>query len=109
MAVEARLLPANRTTLNVAAATVVATPSATAAGTSPQPVVLVRISVNTVGGTAGTINDCATTGAVAATNLVYTIPTTAVAGTVIELQWPMFAGLCVTSGTSGVLAVTWSA
>jgi hypothetical protein len=101
---------ANRTSLNIAAQAVIATVPAAVAGApavSP-PIKLVRVVVNTAGGTAGTINDCTTTGAAAAGNLVLTIPTTATAGTVFTMEWPFFAGLCVTPGTSGVLSISWS-
>ncbi len=105
---DVKSLPANRTTLNLAAQTVVATPSAGSSGAPAQMIQLVRVVVNTAGGTAGTFNDCATTGAVAASNLVLTIPSTATAGTVYQVEWPFFVGLTFTPGTSQVVSISWN-
>ena len=66
---------------------------------------VIRVSVITAGSTAGTINDCTTTGAAAATNQIGSIPNTA--GTVLYLDWPTTAGLVVVPGTGQVVAVNW--
>lgn len=60
-------------------------------------------------GTAGfTINDCATTGAAAATNEIIAISTTTV-GQVIALDFPFSVGLVVSVvGSSGQLAISYS-
>lgn len=53
------------------------------------------------------VNDCATTGAVAASNTVCTIPTASCpAGTVINLDWPCTTGIVVTPGSVGTVAVS---
>ncbi len=64
---------------------------------------LVRISVVTAGSAAGTANDCATTGAAAATNEIAAIPNTVGQ---IMLDWPCATGIVVVPGTSQVLAVS---
>ncbi len=63
------------------------------------------IIVNTAGSTAGTLNDAATTGAVAASNLIYTAPNT-IGRTALE--FPFKNGLVVTPGTGQVLAVSFT-
>lgn len=53
------------------------------------------------------VNDCATAGAVAASNMVATIPTAVCpAGTVISLDWPCAAGIVVTPGSAGTVSVS---
>jgi hypothetical protein len=93
-----RPLAARSATYNIAAA------AAVKAG----PGRLIRISVVTVGSTAGTINDCAATGDAAIGNQIGSIPTTWVAGTVVEFDWPCSTGITIVPGTSGVLAVSFS-
>lgn len=83
------------TTLNIAAATVV----------KAAPGRLVRINVNTAGTTAGTASDCATTGAVAAANLIAGIPNTV--GTYF-LDWPTNTGIVITPGTGQVVSVSYN-
>lgn len=81
-------------TLNITAATVVkATPGR-----------LVRINV-TVAGAAGTANDCATTGAAAAANVICAIP--AVVG-VINIEWPCATGIVITPGAAQVVSVSYT-
>jgi hypothetical protein len=63
-----------------------------------------KVSVIVAGGAAGTINDCATTGAAAATNQIGTAPTTV--GTV-DFNWPMATGIVVVPGSGQTLAITW--
>jgi hypothetical protein len=65
---------------------------------------LVSLSVVN-GGTGGTINDCASTGAVAAGNEFCNIPTTV---GVYELDWPCLVGITVVPGASQVVAVSYS-
>jgi hypothetical protein len=69
---------------------------------------IIRISVNTVG-TAGTlaVNDCATTAAVAASNLVWEgVDTQAIGGAPITLEFPCLVGIVVTVPTGGVVSVS---
>lgn len=54
--------------------------------------------------TASSIHDCATAGAAAAANLVYTIPQTA---GVYDVDFPLTAGLVLTVGTAGVIALSY--
>ena len=108
MTMDVKQAIANRSTLNLSSQTVVATVQAGSSGAPAQPLQLVRVVVNTVGATAGTFNDCATTGAVAAGNLVLTIPTTAAAGSVFLMDWPFFSGITFTPGTSQVVSISWN-
>lgn len=110
MPVETRQMPPTRTVMNITSATVLATVAANAAGAPAvtPPIQCVRIILNTPGGTATTINDCATTGAAAAANTVLTIPSTAVAGTSYPIDWPFFLGLVVVPGTSAVLSIAFN-
>lgn len=81
-------------TLNITAATVVkATPGR-----------VFKVSVIVAGSTAGTINDCATVAAAAATNQIGTAPNTV--GTT-DFNWPMGTGIVVVPGTGQTLALTW--
>lgn len=64
-----------------------------------------RVVLNTVGATATSIIDSAST-TVTAANTILTIPATATAGTVFLLDWPCAAGLSVVPGTSAVLSVS---
>lgn len=63
-----------------------------------------KVFVNTApsGGTTQ-INDCATTGAAAAANLVCVIPNTV---GVYDVDVPIGVGLCLTVGTAGVVAIS---
>jgi len=80
--------------LNITAATVVkATPGR-----------LVKINVLTAGA-AGTASDCATTGAVAAANLICNIPATV---GIYSLDWPCLVGIVITPGASQVLSVSYA-
>jgi len=53
------------------------------------------------GGTASNgsfvFNDCATTGAAAAANEIFAIPSGAAAGTVYDLQWPCLTGIVMSA------------
>ena len=82
-------------TLDVSAATVIKA----AAGRS------YRVSVVTAGSAAGTLNDCATTGAAATANQVGTIPATV--GTYV-FNWPHATGIVLVPGTSQVLAISYT-
>jgi len=86
---------AKSTHLNITAATVVkATP-----GTA------VIVNVLVVGTGTGTINDCATTGAVATANEVFVIPE-AVGS--YPVHFPCAVGIVVTPGTGQTLAVSYN-
>lgn len=63
-----------------------------------------RVSVLVAGSAAGTVNDCATTGAAAVANQVGVIP--AVAGT-ISIDMPCATGMVVVPGTGQTLAVSY--
>jgi hypothetical protein len=67
-----------------------------------------KIFVNTVG-SAGTfsVNDSATTGGVAASNLIWDDGATTAVGTPLTLEAPYFNGLVVTVPTGGVCSVTY--
>ena len=65
---------------------------------------LVRINVVVAGSAAGTANDCATTGAVAAANEICAIPNTVGQ---ITLYWPCNTGICITPGTGMTVAVSY--
>ncbi|OYV51057.1 MAG: hypothetical protein B7X10_00945 [Burkholderiales bacterium 21-58-4] len=62
------------------------------------------MSVVVAGSAAGAIYDAATTGSVAASNEISTVPTT---GTVIALDWPVATGIVVAPGTGQTLAITY--
>lgn len=63
-----------------------------------------KISV-LVAGAAGSLNDCATTGAVATANEIIAIP--AAVG-LIDVDWPMQVGIVVTVGAGQTLAISWA-
>jgi hypothetical protein len=62
-----------------------------------------KVIVNTAASTAGSVSDCATTGAVAAANLVFAIPQTV---GVYSVDFPHLVGIVVTVGTGGVVSVS---
>lgn len=62
-----------------------------------------RISVNTAQTSVGSVSDCATTGAVAAANLIAAIPE---AQGVYDIDFPCAVGIVVTVGTAGVVSVS---
>jgi len=66
---------------------------------------LAKVYVTTApsGGTTQ-INDCATTGAAAAANLVCVIPNTV---GVYDIDVPLGVGLCLTVGTAGVVSISY--
>jgi hypothetical protein len=86
-------LSAGNSALNISAATVVKVGSGK----------VMKVSMNTAGAGAQ-INDCATTGAAAASNLIAVLPN---AVGVTTLDWPFTTGLCVNPG-AGVVSVSWS-
>jgi hypothetical protein len=65
-----------------------------------------KVNVNAANSTAVKVYDCATTGAAAASNLIYAGPTTGVVGTVISLDFPCLVGIVVDPGTAGVVSVS---
>ena len=67
------------------------------------PGVIGRINVIAAGSAAGTVNDCATTGAAATSNEIFSIPNTV--GT-YALIWPTLTGIVVVPGTGQTLAVS---
>jgi hypothetical protein len=89
---DAPLPAAPQTHFNITAATVV----------KATPGTILRFNVVSAGTAAGTINDCATTGAAAAANAVATIPE--VVGPV-ALDWPCAVGIVVTPGAGQVLSI----
>ena len=78
---------------NITAATVV----------KAAPGQLLDISVVVAGSAAGSVNDCATTGAAAASNKVMSVPNT-VEGP-LGTNWTCVTGICITPGTGQTLAV----
>ena len=76
----------------------------------PSKARLVNIAVVVAGSAAGTANDCATTGAAAASNQVCTIPNTiSSAAPVLSIDWPCNTGIVIVPGTGQTIAVTYSA
>ena len=65
---------------------------------------VIRVSVITAGTAAGTVNDVATTGGVAASNEIAAIP--AAVG-ILELEWPCANGITVTPGSGQVISVSY--
>lgn len=74
--------------------------AATTVKTSPGT--LLKVNVLVVGTTTGTMNDCATTGAVALANEIAAIPE-AVGS--YEMDWPCATGITVVPGTGQTLTV----
>lgn len=70
-----------------------------------KPGTVVSINVITAGSTAGSLNDCATTGAVAAGNKFFTVP--AVVGP-NPVNWNVSAGCVYTPGTGQVIAISYN-
>jgi hypothetical protein len=66
-----------------------------------------KVSVIVAGSAAGTVNDCATTGAAAVANQLATIPDTA-GGGVYDIDMPVATGLVVVPGTGQTLAVSFT-
>lgn len=67
-----------------------------------------KLIVNTATGSAGSlaVNDCASVGAVATGNIVYSVPFgTAILGTIIVLDVPCLIGIVVTVPTSSTVTV----
>lgn len=69
------------------------------------PGTLWTITVTTAGSTAGTANDVATTGGVAAANLIAEIPNTV---GIYSLTWPCLVGITITPGTGQVVSVAFA-
>lgn len=70
---------------------------------------LVQIAVVVAGAAAGTANDCATTGAAAASNQFCSIPNTiSSAAPVLSIDWPCNTGIVIVPGSGQTLAVTYS-
>jgi hypothetical protein len=84
---------ASQSALNISAATVI----------KATPGTLVNISV-VVAGVAGSINDCATTGAAAVSNKIGVVP--AVVG-VVPFNWPCNVGITYTPGAGQVVAISY--
>jgi len=83
--------------LNVTAATVIKA----AAGR------ICKITVNTVTSTSLVVSDAASTGAVAAANLVLSVAAAQLtAGQIINLDFPCATGIVVNPGTGGVVSVS---
>ena len=85
----------NANALNITAPTVI----------KAHPGTIFNVSVTTAGSTAGKVSDVATVAGVAASNLVFSIPT--VAG-IYRLEFPCEQGIVITPGTGQVLSVSFS-
>lgn len=83
-----------KTMLNITAATVV----------KAAPGLIGRVFVNTAGSTVGSLSDAATTGAIAAANLISALPNT-VGPLTIEAYTAN--GIVITPGTGQVLSITY--
>jgi hypothetical protein len=82
-------------TLNITSSTVI----------KASPGRVFKVSVVVAGSTTpGTINDCTTTGAAAASNQIGTAPNAL--GT-IDFNWPMASGIVVVPQGGQTLAITW--
>lgn len=80
--------------------------AATVVKATPGRVCKIVVQTIATGGTVA-INDCATTGAAAIGNQVYSIGTPwLAAGTVLNIDWPCTTGIVVTPGTGGVVSVS---
>jgi hypothetical protein len=92
------LNPKAKTQLNITTQTVL----------KAAPGTLLSVIVMVAGSATGTVNDCATTAAVAAANQVATVPTSVgpVQG-IPSVGFPMGTGIVVTPGTGQTLAVAW--
>jgi len=66
---------------------------------------IARVSVLVAGSTVGSVNDCATTGTVAAANALYVTPMTV---GVFAVDMPTAVGIVVTPGTGQTLAVSYT-
>ena len=87
----------NQSALNVSAAAVIV----------PYTIRLARIVVLVSPGSgAATFNDCATTGAAAAGNVIINIPTMTAVGTVYDLNWPCLVGLTCSAAGGGAFSVS---
>ena len=85
-------MPRAQTLLNITATTVV----------KPANGNLITITVTTAGSAPGSINDTTTTGGVAASNLIATIPNTV---GIYYIPFTFLNGLVVTPGTAQVISV----
>ena len=86
----------NASKLNVTAATVI----------KATPGTVYNVNVIVAGSTAGTVNDCATTGAAAAANQIATIPNAV--GNYEVGPFPTFTGIVVVPGTGQTVAISFS-
>lgn len=66
---------------------------------------IARVSVLVAGSSAGTINDAATTGAVASTNEIAVIPN---AVGVYEIDFRFYNGLVITPGTGQTVSISYT-
>lgn len=65
---------------------------------------IAKISIVVAGSAPGTVNDCATTGAVAVTNEIAALPNTA---GITNFDWPCTTGIVVTPGTGQTVAISY--
>lgn len=78
------------------------------------PGIVAKIFIIVAGSGLGSVNDCATVGAVAVGNQIASIGIAGGAGTkytagdILTIEAPFSLGLCVTPGTGSTLAVTYS-
>jgi hypothetical protein len=84
----------NKSALNVSAATVI----------KAAPGRICKVNVTTAGSTNGTISDVLTTGAVAAANLVISIPDTVGS---YDVDFPCLVGIVFTPGTGMVASISY--
>lgn len=67
-----------------------------------------RVVVVATAAAASTVNDCTTTGAVAAANTILNIPASTTVGTVYIVDWPCSQGITVAPGASVTLAISYT-
>lgn len=65
---------------------------------------IVNVIVVIAGSAAGSVNDCATTGAVSVNNQIIALPTAA--GSVL-MNWPCLVGITVTPGTGQTISIAY--
>jgi len=93
-------LSGSKSLLNITAATVI--DDTTVSSYAPRRIGHVHVLV--AGSTTGTVNDCLTTAAAAAANLIFTIPNTV---GVYVVDFPCLQGIVIVPGTGQTVAVSY--
>lgn len=88
----------SRNTLNVSAPTLIRTGSGR----------LATIVVNVSSASVGSANDVSTVAGASSSNAIFQIPANAPVGSVYPLNFPVSAGLVISPGAGGTVAIAWS-